>query len=207
MTTAELINYYADLLILQYREKPNAFATIQDLVEMPIMDQLPLVLQDAFDLDTAVGVQLDTIGKYLGASRYGYDFSGPVTLVDADYRQLLRMAIVQNAQGSSMYDIQSLLAIYFPGVIRVFDNQNMHMSYFFDAAFGSNQLAEFFVKQNRLPKPMGVELAALIYSPLTDLYLGFRTYDFPAYSSTPLNSYATGFVSGPTLSYTLAIAP
>jgi hypothetical protein len=39
MTTQELINYYADLLILQYVGKPRAYATIQTLVTPVIMPQ------------------------------------------------------------------------------------------------------------------------------------------------------------------------
>jgi len=207
MTTPELINYYADLLILQYRGKPNAFATIQNLVEMPIMDQLPLLVQAAFDLDSAVGVQLDLLGEYVGAFRTGYDFSGPVSLDDDDFRKYIKICIVQNAQGSSLYEIQLLLSIYFPDDIKVFDYKNMQMDYFFESTFGSDQLAEFFVKQKRLPKPMGVQLGSLIKAPFTTEFLGFRTYDFPAFHSTPLNDYAGGFVSGPTMTYDLAIAP
>lgn len=63
MTTQELIDYYANLLILQYIGQPRAYATIQALVEPTIMDQLPITVQNAFDLETAVGAQLDTIGS------------------------------------------------------------------------------------------------------------------------------------------------
>ena len=213
MTTAQIINFYANLLILQYQGKPKAFATIQSTAAPLVMDQLPLAVQDAFDIDTAVGVQLDVLGKYVGASRYGYIFPAvpgdpnqPVTLNDSDFRKLIKMAIVQNSEGSSLADIQNLLALYFPDVIRVFDYANMHMDYFFDTAFGTNQLAEFFVLQKRLPKPMGVQLGALIFAPLTTHFWAYRTYDFPAYNGTPYNTYTTGFVSGPPLLYTDAIA-
>ncbi len=166
-TTADLIDYYAKLLILQYRGQPKAFATIQALVNPVIMDQLPVAVQNAFTLGTAEGVQLDVIGKYAGVSRYGYDFSGPVTLSDEDFTQLIRIAIITNSSGSSLADIQSLLDFFFPGILFVFDHQDMRMSYFFDSDAGSTTLAQVFVKQARLPKPMGVQLATLIYT--TDL--------------------------------------
>ena len=81
MTNEELADYYASLLILQYATKPKAVATIQTTVTPVIMNQLPTAIQDGFDLDTAVGVQLDTMGKYVGASRRGYTSTGaPVVL-------------------------------------------------------------------------------------------------------------------------------
>lgn len=39
MTTQELINYYANLLIIQYRQKPKAYAMIQALVTPVVMPQ------------------------------------------------------------------------------------------------------------------------------------------------------------------------
>lgn len=65
--------YFSDLLILQYRNKPRAKATIETLVELTFSDTtgniLPIEVQNAYDIDTAVGHQLDIIGKYLGYNR------------------------------------------------------------------------------------------------------------------------------------------
>lgn len=206
MTTQDLINYYANLLILQYRQKPNAFAMIQDLVEPVIMAQVPAEVNLAFDPAAAGGEQLDFVGKYVGAKRVGYDLqNNPVTLSDADYRTLVLSLILLNQNNGSLQAIQALLATEFPGVIQVFENENMHLSYYYEVALGTNIAAEFFVKQKYLPKPMAVTLASVILAPLGTLYFGFRTYDLPAFQSTPLNDYVGGFVSGPMLSYTQAI--
>lgn len=62
-------NYYADLLILQYRNKPHARETIKMGVDIYTGDGLILQLADALNIDTAVGVQLDIIGKILGCPR------------------------------------------------------------------------------------------------------------------------------------------
>ena len=40
MSTQDLINYYANLLILQYIGKPKAYATIQTLVNPVVMPQV-----------------------------------------------------------------------------------------------------------------------------------------------------------------------
>src|ERR1017187_2134953 len=124
MTTQELINYYANLLILQYIGKTNAYATIQALVTPIIMDQLPLLVQSAFNMDgSAVGVQLDVLGKYAGVVRSGYGLTGqPITLDDADFFTFIQVAILTNSAGSDLSTIQNLLHTYFPEELLVFDH-------------------------------------------------------------------------------------
>lgn len=64
----ELILYYQNLLLLQYR-KPKAQATISALVGLLMIFDLIISVRDGYNLDTAVGVQLDVVGKYLGITR------------------------------------------------------------------------------------------------------------------------------------------
>lgn len=61
--------YYADLLILQYRNKPKARGTIKMYAEMFMADGLVFQLQDLLDIDSAFGAQLDIIGKILECPR------------------------------------------------------------------------------------------------------------------------------------------
>lgn len=62
-------NYYADLLILQYRSKPKARETIKIGADIYLGDGLVFELQNILDIDTAVGAQLDIIGKILDCPR------------------------------------------------------------------------------------------------------------------------------------------
>jgi len=62
-------NYYADLLILQYRNKPKARETIKIGAEIYLADGLIFQLQDVLDIDKARGFCLNLIGKILKASR------------------------------------------------------------------------------------------------------------------------------------------
>lgn len=62
-------NYYADLLILQYHSKPKARETIKLGADIYLGDGLVFQLQDILDIDTAVGAQLDIIGKILDCPR------------------------------------------------------------------------------------------------------------------------------------------
>ena len=69
---ANVENYYADLLILQYRNKPKARATIKQFVDICLGDGLVFELNDCLNIDTAVGKQLDLIGQILGCNRNIY---------------------------------------------------------------------------------------------------------------------------------------
>lgn len=71
----DTIEYYKNLLIIQYNNKERAAATIGLHVETLLDDNIVCKVQDAFNLDTAVGVQLDILGKYIGVDRF-YSSSG-----------------------------------------------------------------------------------------------------------------------------------
>ena len=66
---ASVENYYADTLIIQYRNKPKARATIKLGANLYLADGLIFDLNNILDIDTAEGAQLDLIGKILGCSR------------------------------------------------------------------------------------------------------------------------------------------
>lgn len=184
MTTQDIINYYANLLIIQYIGKPKAYATVQATVAMAIMDQLPDQVQNAFNMDgTAVGVQLDVLGKYAGVSRTGFGLTGqPITLDDDDFFTLIKLAILTNSSGSDLATIQKLLNEFFPGELFVFDHKEMRMSYLIDSDVGSQELIQLFITEGLLPKPMGVQLAAPIYTPDLKFFGMVSAQDVAAYA-------------------------
>jgi len=63
------IEYYKDLLLYQFINLPNARSTIGLLVSQALIDLLPLEVNNAFDLENAVGNQLDILGEYVGFDR------------------------------------------------------------------------------------------------------------------------------------------
>ena len=77
MTLDDIKKIYADLLIAQYRNRTRARATIGLLAGEATCDGLLLLEQNCFDLDTALGAQLDIIGRIVGVPRniYGLDLS------------------------------------------------------------------------------------------------------------------------------------
>lgn len=73
----ELIAYYANLLIIQYKNRPNARSTIMALIRSLMIYDLIREVENAYDVDTAVGVQQNILAKYVGAERVvtGVDFT------------------------------------------------------------------------------------------------------------------------------------
>lgn len=74
-TPQELTNYYKALLIVQYANKSRALGTVDAFVSELIASNITLLVQDGFDLNTAIGAQLDLLATYRNASRivYGFD--------------------------------------------------------------------------------------------------------------------------------------
>ncbi len=69
MLLRELTDYYAAVLVYEYRALPNATRQMQLYTKQAVGDLLAQSVRDAFNLDTAIGAQLDVLGKYLGTSR------------------------------------------------------------------------------------------------------------------------------------------
>lgn len=74
----DLIEYYTNLLIIQYNNRPKARATISAIADEILASAIYFDVRDGYDVETAVGIQLDVIGKYVNLDRYyrGQDFDG-----------------------------------------------------------------------------------------------------------------------------------
>jgi len=76
-TNQDLINYYAALLILQYKNLSNAKATTQAIIEIIMVYEIIESVKNGYNIDTAIGTQQDILGKYIGIKRQidGIDFT------------------------------------------------------------------------------------------------------------------------------------
>ena len=144
----DLLKYYSDLLILQYHDKPKAIATIQLFVKQIIADGLFMEILSSYDLDIAVGVQLDRIGKLVGCPRY---VVGVGVLTDDEYRLLIKFKIVLNSLSAN--------------------EKNMTMSFIFSENL--NKVLQAVLKLNYLPLPLGVGLGDIVQVPDTRKVFGF----------------------------------
>ena len=64
-----LVNYYVARIISQYSQGPNAQRLIALMSKQALGDDILTQILYAFNVDTAVGVQLDVIGQYVGVNR------------------------------------------------------------------------------------------------------------------------------------------
>lgn len=206
---------YTDLVTSEHSERPKFIAVIEVSTD-PMVDQQTVVLAFPadYDLDLAVGVQLDAVGMWVGATRYiltpltGVYFSfgvagvgfgegywrgpfdplqGITTLSDEFYRLLLRATIALNNWDGTLAMAVAAIAPLFPdNLVYIQDNQDMSISI---AVAGP---------------PLDVILAAL----LTGGYLALKpvgvriNYFFPSEPDGPVfgfgadNAYIGGFGTG-----------
>lgn len=149
---------YLALVTSEHNDKPNFMATLAVLLQ-PIADLIFLMksLPGLFDLDVAIGDQLDTVGQWVGVTRnitvplpnvyFSLDQAGvglgegtlkgefdPVTgllvLPDENYRTLLRARIASNQWDGTIPSAYSVWDVLFAGSgfgILIQDAGNMSM--------------------------------------------------------------------------------
>lgn len=80
-TPEEIVAFYQNLLIVQYTRLPNASGTIEALSQQVVANMIYTQVQNAFDLQTAIGQQIDILGTYVGARRFLANFSSTNTFM------------------------------------------------------------------------------------------------------------------------------
>lgn len=178
-----LDTYYSNLLILQYHNKPKAKATIEASVGL-LPDNLILEVINGFDIETAVGKQLDILGIYVGVDRF-YDNEGTMeSLDDEDYRILVKLKAIANTSDLSHKSLDDALYQFFGNEVRMDSDGNMEMSYFVPR--GKTAVIQAAIQKEVLPRPMGVKVAYI--NEYDKVFFGFRTYEKPEESA-----YKAGF--------------
>jgi hypothetical protein len=115
-------------------------------------------LDEAFDLDNAVGAQLDVIGEYAGVKRlltFQSKFEPPL-LTDEYYRVLIRAKIFLNHWDGAIKGIHDVWNNIFPDYeLQVVDNQDMTMKVVVSRV--RTVFEEELIQRGYItPKPMGV---------------------------------------------------
>ena len=193
----EYMDYLANLLIIQYHDKPKASSTIKVLAQqLPI--GLILRMRDSFNMDSAVGEALDVLGKYLGVSRWYYDDEGnQIKLTDEEFRILIKFKAISNTSNASHYEIDQALYDFFGTQVRAESNGNMQMAIFIPSI--ASRVVVAAIKQRALPTPLGVEANRIVvqdkrffslvnYKNQYAVYkTGFRDYNEPDKEGETLN--------------------
>lgn len=157
---------YTALITSEHQQKP-LFKAVVALTVQGACDQQNVLetMPSLYDLDNAVGSQLDTTGVWIGLTRFqDVPTIGLVQLDDADYRTLLRAKILANHYDGGMESLNAIVAQIFPGTgvqLFVVDNQDMSMTIYLIGTLSSLQLA--LLKGGLLvPKPETVLLNGII---------------------------------------------
>lgn len=193
MTTDE----YLDLITSEHREKPNFVATVTLNVEVQARVQALLsTMISKFDVDVAVGDQLDTIGLWVGISRrisvpipgvyFSWDGTDPfvgwdygiwqssldpteITILPDDvYRTFIKAKIAANRWSGTTTDAYTIWSDLFPNLtILIQDYQDMTYALAFVGGI-LDSLTLAILTEGLLPlKPEGVRVSTY-FIPIDD---------------------------------------
>lgn len=174
------IDKYLDNITSEHRDKPKFISWLSKNLE--IIDGAYLLMKEMdsnFDLDNAIGVQLDKLGTIIGRSRIlsfqpvnGYS---PI-LDDEMYRLVLKTKIAMNNWGGTvpeMYDIWDNIFGQDDDLdLQLEDNQDMSFNAYITGYVDPIQ-QELIQHQYIIPKPEGVRVN----------YIGRSKIPFDVYSA------------------------
>jgi hypothetical protein len=129
-------NTYTALITSQHQTAPKFLALVAAFAQ-PSVDQQNELLSWLllFDLDTAVGDQLDKLGGWIGASRtLNQAIAGVTILPDSTYRILLKLIVAENVWDGTVpgaYKLWNALFAREQIQILIQDNQDMTMTVIF----------------------------------------------------------------------------
>lgn len=157
------LGYYLNLFTSQYKVASAKFIlwaqrcwqTIDDLTNCLAF------INSNYDLDFAVGIQLDYVGELIGQKRtIGFQPTGPgisPTLNDDTYRLLLKARIAQNTWDGKTVSLYAIWQSLFPGgKLIINDNQNMTATIIIAGSFTSI-IQDLIENGYIVPRPETVE--------------------------------------------------
>ena len=155
------INQYLAMITNQYQ---NSTKFLQWLtIPLMVIEDLHLcanIMPSMFDVDLAVGVQLDILGLLLGQSRilpFNPTDGTMAKLDDAIYKKILKLKTMTNYWDGSLGSIYTAWGIIFPDVnLVITDNQDMTASVSIKGEL-SQIVKDMIYNDLVLPRPEGVE--------------------------------------------------
>src|SRR5690348_3759758 len=155
------ITKYLNLITSEHNSKPKFMSWLSAALQkvddgMTMTNSIP----SAFDINNAVGVQLDTLGQVIGQLR---NIGVPLTssssiLDDTHYRLVLQARIARNQWDGTIGQVYDIWNNAFPGsALQIIDNQDMTMQAVV-TNLTDNLSTELVTAGLIIPKPMGVTL-------------------------------------------------
>ena len=158
--SAQTVEYYSGLMTSEYQTSPNLLAWLAANVQL-FLDIAACAnsIPPSFDIDSAVGAQLDILGSLIGVSRtLPFQPSNSVSpiLDDTTYRLLINATCMRNHWDGEIASLLSIWRQLFPGSLMfVYDQQNMTVNFYIGMSLTSiiqDLISNGFI----LPRPEGV---------------------------------------------------
>lgn len=181
-------NFYLNLITSEHSTKPK-FRNWLNILLTPFVDSIKLneEINKAFFLNTAIGKQLDIIGKWLNQPRQvdfqPTDGSSPL-LSDKYYRIILKAKVVKNLWKGTVSDFYEKWKVLFNGEdLQVYLADNQDMDYIivtWDSTLGDKMIEDLLSNGYLIPKPAG--LGILLGGVNPEEVLGFDGSDFQPFN-------------------------
>lgn len=162
---SDAVSTKVDLITSQHKTKPKFISWLVAALKIANENMIMTSgIPGAFDVDRAIGIQLDTLGVIIGRSRILNfqltDGSSPI-LNDSHYRLALKAKIAQNQWDGTIAQIYTIWGNLFPkSTLQIIDNQNMTMSALIDGDI-DEVAGELIAAGYIIPKPAGVGLTII----------------------------------------------
>lgn len=154
------IDKYLLLITSQYQNSPKFLSWLEAVLRISHdFSQSADLIPAAFDLDTAVGVQLDAVGASIGQSRL-LDFQptdgSSAYLSDATYRKILKLKTMTNYWDGRAASIYEAWYKIFPDVVlNIHDNMDMTADVTITGTL-TQIVIDMILRDLVLPRPEGV---------------------------------------------------
>ena len=152
-------NDYLNVVTSEYRDKAKARAFLKAKIDF-IEDLMKCLagMPENFDLDKAVGKQLDILGEIIGASRIvSVSSTEAFYLTDEDYKIYIKSKIAKNVWNGEIDSLQNVWYELFGKYLGIVDNQDMSINVYIIGNFSNNII--YLIKNHKIiPKPVGVKV-------------------------------------------------
>lgn len=182
------LNFYLDLVTSEHSTKPKYMAWLSVLLT-PLIDAIKLNedVKKAFDLNTAIGAQLNIIGKWLEQPRQ-VDFQptdgSSSVLNDNYYRTVLKAKVVKNQWKGTISNFYSFWNVLFKGQplqIYLVDNQDMEPVAVIWSSSVDQMMQDLIANNYIVPKPAGLGLTVRRID--SDTTFGFFGTEFTGFDT------------------------
>lgn len=165
------ITPYLNLITSEHNQKSKFMAFLTSALDK-INDGMTAAnsISNAFDVDSAIGVQQDTLGQVIGQLRdIGVPLTGSSSILDDDhYRIVLKAKIARNQWDGTIGQIYDIWNGAFPGsTLQIIDNQDMTMQAVV-TNLTDNLSVELVTAGLIVPRPMGVTLIIIADTNISD---------------------------------------